>query len=651
MEAWEKKAAEEEESFFKILHSRLQNSSAHGLPNIQRASRPAVKLAWLALFLTGIGVIMWQVIALFQEYFEYNYVVSLEVKFNRSQEFPAITICNMNPVMKKKLEEMDDSFRELFDVNFEPPRANSAMNMGSSAAGGMSNQNQGEGGMAGGQEPPSGGMPSSQSTTRPPMEGKNDPRATTTGPPAGPQPRRTPGFSDRTTDAAGIAPTTASSKLSRTSSGDTERTTDPLETGNMSTTSFQSVESWKDREKGDFYRKRGSEYLQRRRLMVKLANRTMEDRIQLGHTLEDMLLSCSWRGFQCSPENFTHIFDPQFGNCYTFNSGNNSAVLTTNRPGPNYGLSLELYTQQMEYMDELTEVAGFRLVIHHPVTMPFPSDDGVFVSPGLATAIGVRVLELDRLPHPYGECKEDVLTGIEQNIYHQHYGVKYSMQTCEQSCYQRRVMANCGCADPTFPLPLDGNTTYYPCDIDNDEETKCLQHMERKYEEDELDCECQNACNEISYLPTISSSIWPSDGYEKKLTKRMMDSHEEMNQQMKGPTPSEWTRGNMAKVEVYFEEFNYEYIKQDPAYTIPDLLSAMGGQLGLWLGLSVVTMFEIFEGLWSMMAFLLRGRNRTSPVTTLPAGKKPAPNDSTTIHSTCTPPPPYVSSLPSTVST
>ena len=103
-----------------ILSSRMENSSAHGLPNIHRSSRLFPRLVWSVLFLGGIGIIVWQVVTIFQTYFAFDYVVSLEVKFNRSQSFPAITLCNMNPVMKTKLEQSDDSFRRLFDTSFVP---------------------------------------------------------------------------------------------------------------------------------------------------------------------------------------------------------------------------------------------------------------------------------------------------------------------------------------------------------------------------------------------------------------------------------------------------------------------------------------------------------------------------------------------------
>eukprot|EP00057_Strongylocentrotus_purpuratus_P015885 XP_011670359.1 PREDICTED: amiloride-sensitive sodium channel subunit beta-like [Strongylocentrotus purpuratus] len=626
MEAWKANAEKEEESFLKILHSRMETSSAHGLPNIHRSSKSITKLFWLLLFLTGIGVITWQVIALFKTYFAYEYTVSLEIKFNRSQEFPAITICNMNPVMKSKLEKADDSFRELFDTNFQPPGPMDMVDQvvqGVGQVGGVFSSGvgsfMGSGGNSGG-----GVEANNAKTTQRPGSSTAGGRRATDGnvevagsvePPNGPSgPLSSQGQSDAS--ATTLATSSASSDTSTSSMFTAPGVGSTTEsTGNTT----EAVETWQDRQKGDFFRKQSNDYLKQQRLMVKLANKTIEERKSLGHSLDDMLLDCSWRGFPCSPANFTNIFDPQFGNCYIFNSGLDGDTLTTNRPGPNYGLSMELFVQQDEYMEDQTEVAGFRVIIHHPSNMPFPSDDGIFVSPGMVTAIGVRVVEIERLPEPYGLCKEDTKENIEDNIYYQNYNMSYSIQTCEQSCYQRAMIRICGCSDPSYPSPLYHNETFYPCDIDNDKETSCLHETGHRYENGSLGCVCQTACHDFSYLPTISSATWPSDNYEKKLFEKMIRSNEEMKRQIRGQSPSVWTRSNMAKLEIYFDEFNYEYIRQDPAYTIPDLLSDMGGQLGLWLGLSVITIFEIFEGVWVMISFFCsRNRSRTRPMQTIP---------------------------------
>ena len=57
------------------------------------------------------------------------------------------------------------------------------------------------------------------------------------------------------------------------------------------------------------------------------------------------------------------------------------------------GLALELYAEQVEYMD-LTPTAGFKIVTHNPHEMPFPEDEGISISPGYETSIGIRVVSL-----------------------------------------------------------------------------------------------------------------------------------------------------------------------------------------------------------------------------------------------------------------
>ena len=73
-------------------------------------------------------------------------------------------------------------------------------------------------------------------------------------------------------------------------------------------------------------------------------NLSLSERIQLGYQLDrDMLISCSFNGVECFSNNFTHFWSNKFGNCYTFNQGNNTTpIINTSSTGDSNGLHLVL---------------------------------------------------------------------------------------------------------------------------------------------------------------------------------------------------------------------------------------------------------------------------------------------------------------------
>jgi len=110
----------------------------------------------------------------------------------------------------------------------------------------------------------------------------------------------------------------------------------------------------------------------------------------IGHQLSDLIIECEYGGYDCdpsSPSDFSQFYNNLYGNCYTFNSGWNlstasdphrsSELYTSKKPGPRYGLSLTFNVDQDEYIGELAESAGLRVVVHDQKRMPFPEDEGM----------------------------------------------------------------------------------------------------------------------------------------------------------------------------------------------------------------------------------------------------------------------------------
>ena len=56
-----------------------------------------------------------------------------------------------------------------------------------------------------------------------------------------------------------------------------------------------------------------------------------------------------------------------------------------------------------------------------------------------------------------------------------------------------------------------------------------------------------------------------------------------------------YSRENFLKVDIFYPELSYEEIEQNIAFEFLSLLSEVGGFLGLLLGASVLTVFELVD--------------------------------------------------------
>ena len=54
------------------------------------------------------------------------------------------------------------------------------------------------------------------------------------------------------------------------------------------------------------------------------------------------------------------------------------------------GLQLTLNVEASDYIADLADSAGIRLLIHNPSVMPFVEDEGLTIAPGRDTVIGIR---------------------------------------------------------------------------------------------------------------------------------------------------------------------------------------------------------------------------------------------------------------------
>ena len=105
-----------------IIKKRISEWSksltAHGLPNIFMSKRVIIKVLWtLALFAS----ITYCIIEIYREivkYFHYEYTTLLETVEDAPSLFPAITFCNINPLITTEAERLvEDIFKSTYNID------------------------------------------------------------------------------------------------------------------------------------------------------------------------------------------------------------------------------------------------------------------------------------------------------------------------------------------------------------------------------------------------------------------------------------------------------------------------------------------------------------------------------------------------------
>ncbi|CAG5086450.1 Oidioi.mRNA.OKI2018_I69.PAR.g11213.t1.cds [Oikopleura dioica] len=251
-----------------------------------------------------------------------------------------------------------------------------------------------------------------------------------------------------------------------------------------------------------------------------------------GHELNSVIVDCKYRGETCKGSEFWTTIFTRHGKCLTFNNpADPSKILKTLKGGIDNGLEVLLNLEQEEYI-------------------PVWSDNDE-----LSVEAGFKIQLHSQLEPPF-----------------------LHELACRITCETKQVLAKCGCRMVHMPFLPDE-----PPRFCQPNKWECAdQELDSLTSKDNSKCVCATPCDVRRYSKEISLLKLPSNASVEYLS-------------AKYKKPQNYIRKNFAKLNVFFEALNYEKIEQKKAYEFGALLGDIGGQMGLFIGGSILTLLEIFN--------------------------------------------------------
>ena len=371
---------------------------------------------------------------------------------------------------------------------------------------------------------------------------------------------------------------------------------------------------------------------------------------EAGVPFKEFIVTCRFGGHNCNrTSDFFPFFDSYYYNCFTYESTYGDPMESTLAEGLENGWSTTVLTGSgmlaqndeirmipgtHEYLSPMSSSEGVRVVIHPPNTEPYPHTEGFDVPPGYSVSFGVKARQNIRIGPPHGNCSNRNPLGD--------HGHQYRLISCQKMCLQRTIVKLCGCVDIALPGHANFPTQHF-CTSDHEipstcrlEATdECFESLYKVYERLQCvknvtvavtrnatatkGCGCYPPCNEITYDVTYSLSKWPAESFDGEEAYIDIFETEGYPARFLGPEDAEKFQlyatyfdannrrramRDFARLNVYIADSNVLKTEESEDYVQSQLLSDIGGQLGLWVGISVITLAEVLELVIDLVKFV-----------------------------------------------
>ncbi|XP_048576424.1 acid-sensing ion channel 3 [Nematostella vectensis] len=247
-------------------------------------------------------------------------------------------------------------------------------------------------------------------------------------------------------------------------------------------------------------------------------------------------------------------------------------------------------------------LAGFKVLVHDPREHPMIEETIFALQPGTHTFCSVRMKKVRKLMRTkdskYVNLRAPYRTECGENItdFNRYFNVNYTMAICSKQCLHDYGIKKCGC-QPIFEITKD-----VPLCSLNDTFECIYPTYNGPYPREAAECfkkSCPVPCYYTKYETKLSYASAISNAIARDIPTYLLPNGSEFDDIEKMTEGERKTflshRENVASLDVYFEELSYDLIEQKPSFDRWSLIAMIGGYLGLFLGMSLLTVLEFFD--------------------------------------------------------
>ncbi len=323
------------------------------------------------------------------------------------------------------------------------------------------------------------------------------------------------------------------------------------------------------------------------------------NKLNKNYTLNETLIVCEFNGLTCNENDFTSFYDLKYGICYRFNTNGSRS---SNKPGSVNGLLIFYFIGKPDDISpvSLSTSNGVHIYVHNQSSIPTISE-GIDLPSHYQTNVMIKQTFTSRLAEPYNHCDENP-SYFNSSVFN-NYTAIYRQKDCFDLKFLEEFARKCNYSGNINEIQKQFNLRIFQDPSANGCLTSTYisfynvdQSINLKYSAD-----CPLECNSQQYTTSLSMSKFPS--------KSIYNSHSNKSQLIKlfngNFSIDEYTE-SIVTFRVFYETLSFTEISQSVKTDWIDFISNVGGIFGLCLGMSLLSVVEMFQVLIEILLILIR---------------------------------------------